>query len=259
MKIRGYRVELGEIETVLEQNELVSEAVVLAHTAKDGTKQLVSYIVPNWKAIKIRERKLYNARIANWQEVYENQYEKADIAGIQDPEFNTNCWNDSFEGGQIANEQMREWLDDFMQLVWTDKPENVLEIGCGTGLIYFQLAGKVNRYIGADFSSASIDYIQSVIAKGKRSYGETSLLVCPAHEIAIHEDEMIDTIILNSVVQYFPGEDYLNEVIAKCISVLGGKGRIVIGDVRDNRLLHIFKSRVLLHKLPDSLTIQEFK
>jgi hypothetical protein len=51
----------------------------------------------------------------------------------------------------------------------------------------------------------------------------------------LKESETIDTVILNSIVQYFPGEDYLTDVIGQSLSLLKGKGRIVIGDVRDNR------------------------
>ena len=45
LKIRGYRVELGEIETVLQQHEQVRQAVVLAKADTNGNKRLVGYIV----------------------------------------------------------------------------------------------------------------------------------------------------------------------------------------------------------------------
>jgi acyl-coenzyme A synthetase/AMP-(fatty) acid ligase len=48
VKIRGYRVELGEIESILQQSEGVSQAVVLAREDKQGNKQLVAYIVPEY-------------------------------------------------------------------------------------------------------------------------------------------------------------------------------------------------------------------
>jgi SAM-dependent methyltransferase/NRPS condensation-like uncharacterized protein/acyl carrier protein len=135
----------------------------------------------------------------------------------------------------------------------------VLEIGCGTGLVFYQLAGKVNNYIGTDFSKASIDLISRRIQKGLRDYGPVELKVAAAHEISIPETEEVDTIVMNSIVQYFPGEQYMNEVITKCISLLKGKGRIIIGDVRDNRLLESFKGRLQLQQMVHSANIREFK
>ena len=46
VKINGFRVELGEIESVLNSCEAVYNAVVLAKEGTDGSKRLVAYIVP---------------------------------------------------------------------------------------------------------------------------------------------------------------------------------------------------------------------
>lgn len=46
VKVRGFRVELGEIETVLGQHPAVRESVVLAKEGPSGDKQLVAYIAP---------------------------------------------------------------------------------------------------------------------------------------------------------------------------------------------------------------------
>jgi amino acid adenylation domain-containing protein len=47
VKINGFRVELGEIESVLNSCAAVYNAVVLAKEGTDGNKRLVAYIVPN--------------------------------------------------------------------------------------------------------------------------------------------------------------------------------------------------------------------
>ncbi|MBK8901319.1 MAG: non-ribosomal peptide synthase/polyketide synthase [Anaerolineaceae bacterium] len=45
VKIRGHRVELGEIETVLNQHPAVQQAVVQAHKPDQGAQQLVAYVI----------------------------------------------------------------------------------------------------------------------------------------------------------------------------------------------------------------------
>lgn len=47
IKIRGYRVELGEIENVIDTCEAIEKSVVLDRINKNGEKELVAYYVPN--------------------------------------------------------------------------------------------------------------------------------------------------------------------------------------------------------------------
>ena len=47
IKIRGFRVELGEIESALTQHQLVRECVVVANENAAGDKRLVAYVVPH--------------------------------------------------------------------------------------------------------------------------------------------------------------------------------------------------------------------
>jgi amino acid adenylation domain-containing protein len=258
VKIRGYRIELGEIESVLQQTGLVSQAVVLAKQQRDGNKTLLGYMVPDWGVVKAEELELYRVQIAGWKELYENEYSQTEGVEDIDVEFNIIGWNDSFTKEPIPAEHMKQWVDDIVSVILSKQPERVLEIGSGTGLIYYQLAGKLKKYIGTDFSRSSMNQIAERISKGSRDYGETELVVTAAHEINIPEDEMVDTIILNSIVQYFPGEDYMNSVIEKAIAVLKGRGRIIVGDVRDNRLLSAFKGRLYLQRMQPSGSAKEF-
>jgi non-ribosomal peptide synthetase component F len=47
VKVRGYRVELGEIEGVLRQCEQVSHSVVVAREDRNNNKWLIGYVIPS--------------------------------------------------------------------------------------------------------------------------------------------------------------------------------------------------------------------
>ena len=47
IKIRGFRVEPGEIETILCQHPQIREAVVVAYEELSGNKRLIAYLVPD--------------------------------------------------------------------------------------------------------------------------------------------------------------------------------------------------------------------
>ena len=47
VKVRGYRLELGEIETLLRQHEEIAEVVVARQGVEVGTHQIVAYVVPH--------------------------------------------------------------------------------------------------------------------------------------------------------------------------------------------------------------------
>ncbi len=257
VKVRGYRIELGEIETSMNKLAQVNNSCVIFKKEINGTNKLVAYYIPDSAAVKVKEKELYSRLIASWKELYETEYAKTEVDETVDPEFNIIGWNDTFTGSAIPAEQMKEWLQDITEVIMYEKPRNVLEIGTGTGLIYYQLAGKLDKYIGTDFSRSSINQVSDHINKALRNYGNTELQVCAAHEVSLKEEEQVDTIVLNSIIQYFPGEAYMTGVIDKSISLLKGKGRIIIGDVRDNRMLHLFKGRLQVKKLQESVSIKE--
>ena len=259
VKIRGYRIELGEIESVLNGLEPVQNSCVLLKRQDGVAERLISYYIPDADMVKAAERQLYSLQINGWRELYENEYRLEEKQEIKDPEFNIITWNDSFTRQPIPAEQMREWQKDIIEVILAEQPQNVLEIGCGTGLIYYPLAGKLKKYTGTDLSRYSIEKIKERIGFGLRDYGVTAWQVSAAHEIVIAPEEQIDTIIINSVVQYFPGADYLSSVIENSISLLKGKGRIIIGDIRDNRLLGLFKARLHLSKIQRIEDIRDFK
>ena len=258
VKIRGYRIEPGEIETALQSLSEIANACVVVRQSTPGDKKLAAYYVPAAAALAAKEEQLYQHRVDHWQELYKTAFSKNENTTPADPEFDITGWNDSFTGTAIPAEQMQEWLQDITATILSLQPRKVLEIGCGTGLIYYQLASHIDRYIGADFSPVSTAQLQQHIDKKQRHYPETTLHVRPAHEVTLTDTDAVDLVILNSIIQYFPGHQYLTTVISNSISMLKGKGHIVIGDVRDQRLLPAFKRRLALQQLPAHTSVKDF-
>lgn len=257
VKIRGYRIEPGEIEHALNRLSQVAENCVVLKASAAHDKKLVCYYVPDQDRLKELEQSLYEDQVNNWKVLYEDTYGNSEPdTGAE--EFNIAGWNDSFTGGAIPAADMQAWLDDIAQVILSQKPKHVLEIGCGTGMIYYQLAPHIRSYAGVDLSEVSVAQIRRHVNQHPGQFPDTHLRSCGAHEVKPDEMEKTDTVIMNSVIQYFPGEDYLTRIIADNIVRLEGSGRIILGDVRDYRLLYAFKSRLSLAKLQERAAVTEF-
>lgn len=252
-KLRGYRIEPAEIEKTMNGLEEVEDcAVVLRREEDPALNSLAGYYIPDAGKIAEGERQLSRNRVQSWNQLYEDEYGKPEPEGKGDEEFNITGWNDSFTGGAIPSWQMKDWLEDIAGVILAGRPRRVLEIGCGTGLIYYRIAKSIESYTGTDFSKVAVEMIGRRVARQRDLYPRTRLIHCPAHEIGPGAGtEDVDTIVLNSVIQYFPGEEYLTSVLSQCIGILNEKGRVVVGDVRDLRLLLLFRMRLHLERMKE--------
>lgn len=255
IKLRGYRIELGEIEAVLNQIEAVAANAVVVKVNEQQEKQLLGYFVPDWFYLKNKEAVLYEEHIKNWTHIYQKEYAEGSEFDV---DFNTAGWINSFTGTAIPESHMREWLQDIGDFILRCKPQSVLEIGCGTGLIYYKIAPHIERYIGTDLSAVSIKQLEDYVRENIADFPDTKFMVGAALETPIAETDKVDTIIINSVVQYFPGPKYLEDVLLLCIDQLKENGKIILGDVRDNRLQAGFKGRLLTQSLPRTYSFDSF-
>ncbi|TDD29944.1 amino acid adenylation domain-containing protein [Actinomadura sp. KC06] len=235
VKIRGYRVELEEIETALAAEPGVGQAaVVAADTGVPGVKRLIGYVVPDGTREGAADEQL-----AEWRQIYDAEYTEVGTV-VHQEEFAG--WNSSYDGEPIPLDHMREWRETTVDRVRGLRPRRVLEIGVGAGLILTRLAPETVEYWGTDFS-------EPVIAKLKQDLGPDSRvrLSCqPAHDTGGLPEAHFDTIVINSVVQYFPGAAYLQDVIAKAMRLLAPGGVLFIGDVRDLRTVRSLHAAIQL-------------
>ncbi len=259
VKIRGYRVELGEIEAALTEHPAVGTAVVVAHeeNGRGDDKRLVAYLAQDPGHRDAAEREAWQQEyVGQWRELYEDLYGPGRNDPDPDGSFNTVGWESSYTGQPFPAEEMREWLDHTVERILSLRPFRALEIGCGTGLLLHRIAPHCLRYLGTDISRAVIDGLRAEL-DGRLANVE--LLCRHADDFTGIDPGGFDTVILNSVVQYFPSIDYLLEVLRRAVEATAPGGAILIGDVRSLPLLEAYCASVELYQAEGSLATTELR
>jgi amino acid adenylation domain-containing protein/thioester reductase-like protein len=261
-KIRGFRVDLGEIEIVLQQHPSVCEAIVVAKEDVHGQKRLVAYILQNLQQLDdadlLQRHRVEEEQITQWRIIH-NDDQLNPAKNNWDQTFNISGWISSYTGELISDPEMQEWVDHTISRIQELKPKKVLEIGCGTGLLLFRLAPQCSAYLGTDFSETALNYVEHQLRDPALSLPQVSLQQRKAHDFDGIEPQSFDTVILNSVLQYFPSVDYLLGVLEKAVQVVQPGGSVFVGDVRNYLLLEAFAVSVELFRASDDLSTRELR
>ena len=262
VKVRGFRIELGEIEAALLEHAQVHEAAVVVQQDAAGGR-LVAYVASPDEAPADDAAPQLQQQLQQWRSVFEHTYTDGDApsvdatgdvvvnasAGDADDagDFNIVGWTRRLDGQQIPAADMREWLDGTIRRLRALHPQRVLELGSGTGMLLLRLAPACERYLGTDFSPASLAYVQRQLdARGEALPG-VELLQRAAHEIDDLAQDF-DLVILNSVAQYFPSAAYFQHVVSVALRRLAPGGTLFLGDLRSLPLLPAFAAGLALQR-----------
>ena len=243
VKLRGHRIELGDIEAALARHEDVSRAVVIGRD-----EQLVAYCVRGSAPAVEQDEPARRAALAEWAGAWDRAYESE----AEDAAFNLAGWRNSYDGEPFSAAEMRDWQRGSVNRILSYAPRSVFEIGSGSGLMMFGIAPHCEAYHAVDASARAVDATRQHL----RSLPHVTCEHRPAHELPDVAAGAFDTVIVNSVAQYFPNVEYLTSVLEWAVNAVT-EGRVFLGDVRDLSMLPIFHADVAHFRADGQITPDE--
>lgn len=153
-----------------------------------------------------------------------------------------------FNNQPFSQEEIKEFTENtYLKLqAYLSMEKNAMEIGCASGITMFRLQPYFKTYIGVDMASVSLKK-NSERAK-QNGIDNIELFQCEANKVGQLAMPPVDVVIMNSVIQHFPGINYLREVIMQCLSLMSDEGIFYIGDVMDLKKRRNLVRDALLYK-----------
>jgi ubiquinone/menaquinone biosynthesis C-methylase UbiE len=180
-----------------------------------------------------------------WRSIWEN---KAEV-----PSHNTLTSlikADGFDSvyAQYTNQEWESICRKIVTHSRFDPGSKTLEIGCGSGAIVYCISGLAEGvFYGMDFSSSLIEIAKKTMPSFFWSVQESSNLSYP--------ENFFDTVLIHSVLQYMPNQNYLEETLMEALRVCKTGGSIVIADVYDKEKLEVY---LALRSEAKGLSVSEY-
>ncbi|HVU25270.1 MAG TPA: amino acid adenylation domain-containing protein [Opitutus sp.] len=195
VKVRGFRVELGEIEARLKTHPSVRDAIVLARTV-DGTTELVAYIVPagesgrgpaDWRAHLLAELPEHMAP-AYWVKLERlplSPNGKIDRRALPAPDADASVRSSAYQAPRdAAEEKLAAIWREVLQATRVGIDDNFFELG-GHSLKAMQVVTRVQQAFGVRpglrefFAEPTIRGLGRLIAKQEAGEPRSAAMAIP--------------------------------------------------------------------------------
>lgn len=269
VKIRGHRIELGEIDHSLLAHSYVREAITILRERDDQglDPELVSFITLQGVEDMLFVEDGQNqddgrGQMEAWKDLFDTDI--YDLAGVQSKDLGKDFvgWKSMYDGEMIDKAEMTEWLNDTINTLCNGAPPGrVFEVGTGTGMILFNILDGLQSYIGLEPSGKAVGFVQAAAKTVPSLEGKLTLHEGTADNIPTIESSATgstDLAIINSVAQYFPSPQYLLQVVEDLVKVQGAKC-IFFGDMRSYALYEEFQVSKALHTRESNVDLHHFK
>lgn len=244
---------MNEIERALMAHPDVADAVLSAEQSHDGRQFRIAFAAIDPNRLSAGKSRCHQAetdrRVTQWRRAFDQVYR--DAADSFAPSFVG--WTSNFTNKPIPEPEMVEWLDCTIQRIRALGARRILEVGCGVGLLVEQLAPACEVYCGTDLSPVAVRRLRA-FAQSKPELRHVEFLEREATDFRGLSPQSFDAVVLNSVVQYFPGIEYLHMVLEQAANLVAPGGHIFIGDVRNLELLRVFHREVQSARVPSGVT-----
>jgi len=240
------------IEAAVRRHRGIREAAVV----RDETGALAAFV--RWSDEYLRDELGFEAddalAVSKWQKAYDLS-QRTKEAREATTGFNTVGWISSYTRQPIPSAEMREWVDTTVNDILRFRPRRVYEIGCGSGLLLTRIAPKCDWYCGCDFAPAVLDRLLEQLRVLPSIGDRVRIEQRAADDFSGFTENSVDTVVISSVVQYFPSAAYLTRVLDRAARLVRPGGRIYVGDVRSLPLFPVFASSVELFRASDEMTV----
>ncbi|MCM5553310.1 AMP-binding protein [Pleomorphomonas sp. NRK KF1] len=155
------------------------------------------------------------------------------LAGDAADDIAAGGWKSAFTGEPLPDAAMTAFGDNARRktapLLASDG--SVLEIGCASGFTMRHVAPQAGLYVATDISRRNVERVDTwAHAHG---LGQVTTRQLAAHDIDVFPPASFDLIVLNSVIENFPGFSYLRQVLDKALTLLKPGGAIFAGSIWD--------------------------